>query len=86
LEAGHKVGVEVNTEKSKCIVTSYLQNAGHYHNLLIADKSFENVAKFKFMGTTTASQNCIHEEIKSRLKSGIACYHSLKKLLSPIAL
>jgi hypothetical protein len=28
------------------------------------------------------SQNSIHEEIKSRLKSGNACYHSVQNLLS----
>jgi len=28
------------------------------------------------------NQNSIQEEIKSRLKSGIACYHSVQKLLS----
>jgi hypothetical protein len=28
------------------------------------------------------NQNFIHEEIKSRLKSGNACYHSVQDLLS----
>ena len=31
--------------------------------------------------TTLTNQNSIHEEIKSRLKSGNACYHSVKNLL-----
>ena len=34
------------------------------------------------MGTTLTDQNSIHEEIKSRLKSGNACYHSVQNLLS----
>jgi hypothetical protein len=34
------------------------------------------------MGTTLPDQNCIHEEINSRLNSGNACYHSVQSLLS----
>jgi len=32
--------------------------------------------------TTLTNQNSIQEEIKSRLKSGNACYHSVQNLLS----
>ena len=34
------------------------------------------------MGTTLTNQNSIAEEIKSRLKSGNACYQSVQNLLS----
>ena len=36
----------------------------------------------KYLGTTLTHQNSIQEEIKSRLKSGNACCHSLQNLLS----
>jgi len=34
------------------------------------------------LGTTLTNQNSIAEEIKSRLKSGNACCHSVQNLLS----
>jgi hypothetical protein len=34
------------------------------------------------LGTTLTNQNDIHDEIKSRLNSGNACYYSIQNLLS----
>jgi len=48
----------------------------------IDNSTFERVEEFKYLGTTLTNQNFIAEEIKSRLRSGNACYHSVKKLLS----
>jgi len=40
------------------------------------------VEQFKYLGTTLTYQNSIQEKIKSRLKEGDACYHSVQNLLS----
>jgi hypothetical protein len=58
------------------------QNAGQNHNIKIDNKSFETVEQFKYLGTTLTNRNSIQEEIKSRLKSGNACYHSVQDILS----
>ena len=38
--------------------------------------------EFKYLGTALTDQNSIQEEIKSRLKSGNVCYHSVQNILS----
>jgi len=48
----------------------------------IDNTSLERVEEFKYLGTTFPNQNSIQEEIKSRLKSGNACYHLVQNLLS----
>jgi hypothetical protein len=58
------------------------QKIGQKHSIKIVNRFFEDVAKFKYLGTILADQNCMHEEIKCRLNSGNACYHSVRSLLS----
>ena len=48
----------------------------------IDNSTFERVEEFKYLGTNLTNQNLIQEEIKSRLRSGNACYHSVQSLLS----
>jgi hypothetical protein len=46
---------------------SHHQTTGQNHYIKAANKSFENLAKFKYLGLTVTNQNCIHEEIKIKM-------------------
>jgi hypothetical protein len=78
-----EIGLEVNAEKIKYMLMSLKQNAGKYHNRKIGNKSFERVEHFKYFGRSLTNQNCIYEEIKSRLKSGNVWYNLVQNRLSP---
>jgi hypothetical protein len=78
INASKEVGLEVNTKKTKYMLLSRHRHAGQSYDIKIANRCFENVAKFRYLGTTITNQNMIQDEIKRRLNSGNACYHSVK--------
>ena len=80
--ATKEIGLEVNADKTKYMVMPREQTAGLSHTMKVDNSSIERVEEFKHLGTTLTNQNSIQEEIKSRLKLGNACYHSVQNLLS----
>jgi hypothetical protein len=58
------------------------KNKKQKKNKKIANRSFGNMEQLKYLGTTVTDQNSIQKEIKRRLNSGNACYHSVQDLLS----
>jgi hypothetical protein len=74
LRASRNVDLEINAEKKKYVIMSLHPNSGQNQNTRLANESFENVAEFKYLGTTPTNQNYIHDEINSRLISGNAKY------------
>ena len=69
-------------ENAKCMVKFGDQYGEQSHNTKTGNGYFEGVEQFTYLGTTLTNQNSIQEEIKSRLKLGNACYHSVQNLLS----
>jgi hypothetical protein len=78
IDASKGVGVEVNAEKTSicCCLIPRMQV-----KIMIADRCFENAAQFIYLVTTITNQNLFQEEIKRKLNSGNACYHSVQNLL-----
>jgi imidazole glycerol phosphate synthase subunit HisF len=74
--AGKKIGLNINAEKTKNMVTTRNQNVGQNHNINIDNSSFERVEQFTYLGTTLRNQNSIHVENENRLNSGNAEYFS----------
>ena len=83
LAATREIGLEVSADKTKYMVMSRHQNAGRIHSVRMDNSTFERVEEFKYLGTTLTNQNSIPEKIKSRLRSGNACYHSVQNLCLP---
>jgi hypothetical protein len=81
LGASKEMGLEVNKERTKYVLISHSEKTGQKHSIKVANRSFEDVTKFKYLGTTLTDQNCMHEEIKSRLNSRNTCYHWVQSLV-----
>jgi hypothetical protein len=55
-DASKEVGREVNPEKTKYMLMSRSQKVGQKHCINIANRSFEYVAKFKYLRKTLTDQ------------------------------
>jgi hypothetical protein len=52
------------------MIMSHHLNSGKNQNIRTGNELFENVAKFKYLGTVLTNENDIHDNIESRLNSG----------------
>jgi ribosomal protein S2 len=59
-----EVGLEVNTEKTKYMLLSCHQNAEQNYDMKMANRCFENVAQFRYLGTTITNHSPIQEDIE----------------------
>jgi len=64
------------------MVMSRDQKAERSHNIMMDNRSFERVEKFRYLGNNLTNHSSIQEESKGRLKSGNTCYHPAQNLLS----
>jgi hypothetical protein len=55
IDARKEVGLEINVEKTKYMFLSHHQNVGQNWDIKIANRSFENVSQFKYLGMTVTT-------------------------------
>jgi hypothetical protein len=82
IDSSKEVGLERYAEESKDMLVTPNQNISRNRDIKIENRLFGNVPMFKYLGTTVTNYNLIQEDIKRRLNSGNACYHSVQSLLS----
>ena len=70
----------MNYDKTKYIV-NFLDVTEEVVTIM-KTRSLEKLEEFKYLGNLLTNQNSIQDEIKCRLKSGNASFHSVKNQLS----
>ena len=80
--ASKEIRLEINADKTEYMVMFRDQNVRISHVIKTDNISLARVEEVKYLGTALTNQSSIQEEIKSRLKSGNACYHLVQNLLS----
>ena len=86
MKARKDIVLEINSEKTKYMITSRHQNVIQNQNIVIGNLSFESEEKFRYLGVTVTNTIDIREEIKRRINMGNACYYSVEKILSSLLL
>jgi hypothetical protein len=56
IDAGKEVGLVIDVKKTKYMLLSRHQNVGRNWNINIANRSFENVSQFRYLGMTVTSK------------------------------
>jgi hypothetical protein len=56
IDASIDFDLKVNTEETKYKLLSRHQNAGQNHYIKVANRCFENVAQFRYLGETVTNQ------------------------------
>jgi hypothetical protein len=55
IDASKEVGLEINVEKTKYMLLSRRQNVDQNRDIKIANRLFENVSQFKYLGMTVTN-------------------------------
>jgi hypothetical protein len=65
LDASKEVGLEFNPEKTKYMLMSRSQKIGQKHSIKIGNRLFEDVAKFRYHGTTLTDKIACMKKLRA---------------------
>jgi hypothetical protein len=55
IDASKEAGLEINVEKTKYMLLSHHQNVSQNRDIKIANRSFQNMSQFKYLGMTVTN-------------------------------
>lgn len=84
IDDSKNIGPELKDKRTKYVFVCRHQTTGQKHYVDVANKNFENVARFKYLGTALVGHSCIYKEIKSRLDSGNGRHRAVRIFFSAI--
>jgi hypothetical protein len=81
MEVCKHIGLSINQEKTKYMfMTREARDNEDDSDLEVGGISFQQVHDFKYLGVNINNRNCMHNEIKIRLKAGNGCYFAMSHL------
>jgi len=86
-EEKSKLGMEINENKTKYMVTSTYEHRRNAGDLRIGNKTFETVQSFQYLGNIIGNTNSNNKCIKERIMMGNKAYYANRQLVnsSPIS-
>jgi hypothetical protein len=60
IDASNEVGLEANTQETKYMLLFRHQNARQNHYINIPNRCYENVAQFRYLGTTNSNKSKLY--------------------------
>jgi len=77
-----KLGMEINEEKTKYMVTSTHEHRRNAGDLRIRNKTFEAVQSFQYLGNNISNTNSNNKCIKERIMMGSKAYYANRQLFN----
>jgi len=81
-EETSKLGVEINENKTKYMVTSTYEHRRNAGDLQIGNKTCEAVQSFQYLGNITVNTNNNNKCIKERIMTGNKAYYANRQLVN----